>query len=153
MPVLLLNSQDDIENKVMGLDAGADDYLLKPLALQELTARIRALLRRGGVMKPPVLKWGSLSLDPATCEVKYAGQPLRPTPKEYCLLELFLRHGCQVFSPSAILDQLWSFDSPPEEDTVKAHIKGLRQKLKSVGAAVNFVETVYGLGYRLTPNP
>jgi two-component system OmpR family response regulator len=151
MPILLLTDRDTSEDKVMGLDAGADDYVVKPFDLQELAARIRALLRRGSSTSPPVLEWGSLSLNPSTCEVTYAGQPLHPTPKEYCLLELFLRHGRRVFSRSAILEQLWSFESPPEEETVKAHIKGLRQKLKLVGAPVDFIETVYGLGYRLKP--
>ncbi len=153
MPILLLTARDTKEEKAMGLDAGADDYVVKPFDLVELAARIRALLRRGSSIKPPILTWGALSLDPATCEVTYAGQPLYPTPKEYRLLELFLRHGCRVFSRSAILDQLWSFESPPDEGTVKAHIKGLRQKLKLVGAAVDFIETIYGLGYRLKPNP
>ncbi len=153
MPILLLTARDTSEDKVIGLDAGADDYVVKPFNLQELAARIRALLRRGSSTSPPVLEWGGLSLDPCTCEVTYAGQPLHPTPKEYCLLELFLRHGRRVFSRSAILEQLWSFESPPEEETVKAHIKGLRQKLKLVGAPVDFIETVYGLGYRLKPNP
>ena len=153
MPILLLTGRDTSEDKIMGLDAGADDYVVKPFDLQELAARIRALLRRGGSTMPPVLEWGDLNLDPGTCEVTYVGQPLHLTPKEYCLLELFLRHGRRVFSRSAILEQLWSFESPPEEETVKAHIKGLRQKLKLVGAPVDFIETVYGLGYRLTPNP
>ncbi len=153
MPILLLTARDTSEDKVMGLDAGADDYVVKPFDLQELGARIRALLRRGSSTSPPVLEWGALSLDPGTCEVTYEGQLLNLTPKEYCLLELFLRHGRRVFSRSAIVEQLWSFESPPEEETVKAHIKGLRQKLKLVGAPVDFIETVYGLGYRLKPNP
>ncbi len=152
MPILLMNTHENIEHKVMGLDAGADDYLLKPFDLQELAARIRALLRRGNSIQPPILEWGDLTLNPSSCEVRYAGQPLHPTPKEYCLLELFLRHGLRVFSRGAIVDQLWPFEDPPEEDTVKAHIKGLRQKLKSVGASADLIQTVYGLGYRLNPN-
>ena len=151
MPILLLDAQEDIESKVKGLDAGADDYLVKPFSLQELAARIRALLRRVSAHKSPLLEWGDLCLDPAACEVTYAGQPVYPTPKEYSLLELFLRHRRRVFSRSAILEQLWSFESPPEEETVKAHIKGVRQKLKSVGAPADLIETVYGLGYRLNP--
>jgi len=137
----------------MGLDAGADDYVVKPFDLQELSARIRALLRRGSETSPPVLEWGGLSLDPATCEVTYEGQPFYPTPKEYGILQLLLRHSRRVFSRRAIVEQLWDLESPPEEETVKAHIKGLRQKLKSVGAPGDFIETVYGLGYRLKLNP
>jgi len=153
LPILLLTAKDTTDDQVTGLDAGADDYVVKPYKLQELMARIRALLRRGSSTISPILAWGSLRLDCSSCEVTYKDQPLQITPKEYRLLELFLRRGCQVFSRSAILDNLWSFEEPPGEDTVKAHIKRLRQKLKAVGAPNDFIETVYGLGYRLKPNP
>lgn len=149
MPVLLLTARDASVDKVLGLDAGADDYVVKPFDLQELGARIRALLRRGSSTSPPVLKCGLLQLDPSSCEVTYRNKFLNLTPKEYSLLELFLRNRRRVFSRSAILESLWSFEEPPEEDTVKAHIKGLRQKLKAVGAPANLIETIYGLGYRL----
>lgn len=151
MPVLLLTGLDASTDKVAGLDAGADDYVVKPCDLAELAARIRALLRRGGAALPPVLEWGPLRLDPNTCEVSYQGQPLHLTPKEYNLLELFLRGGRRVYSRSAIVDHLWPFEEPPEEDTVKAHVKGLRHKLRAVGAPADLIETVYGLGYRLKP--
>ncbi len=150
MPILLLTARSSSEDKVMGLDAGADDYVVKPFNLQELGARIRALLRRVSAHKSPILKYDKLSLDPAACEVTYSGQPLYPTPKEYCLLELFLRNRGRLFNRSVILDQLWN-EEPPEEDTVKAHIKGVRHKLKLVGAPADLIETVYGLGYRLNP--
>ncbi len=151
MPIMLMNAQDSVENKVMGLDAGADDYLAKPFDLQELAARIRALLRRVSPIKSPILKFEKLSLNPALCEVTYAGQPLYPTPKEYGLIELFLRNRDRLFNRSVILDQLWNSEEPPEQDTVKAHIKGVRHKLKLVGAPADLIETVYGLGYRLNP--
>jgi len=153
LPILLLTAKDTTDDQVTGLDAGADDYVVKPYKLQELMARIRALLRRGSSTIPPILEWGSLRLDCSSCEVTYKDRPVQITPKEYRLLELFLRRGCQVFSRSAILDNLWSFEEPPGEDTVKAHIKRLRQKLRAVGAPNDFIETVYGLGYRLKPNP
>lgn len=153
MPILLLTARDTSADQVTGLDAGADDYVIKPYKLQELMARIRALLRRGSSSLAPVLQWGSLCLDSSTCEVTYKQQPVQITAKEYRLLELFLRRGCRVFSRSAILENLWSFEEPPGEDTIKAHIKRLRQKLKVVGAPNDFIETVYGLGYRLKPNP
>ncbi len=149
IPIILLTALDTSTDKVMGLDAGADDYVVKPFDLQELLARIRALLRRGGSTLPPVLEWRNLRLDPSTCKVTYFSQPLHLTPKEYALLELFLRNSRRVFSQGAILQHLWSFEEPPEEDTVRAHIKGLRQKLKAAGAPTDFIETVYGLGYRL----
>ncbi len=153
MPILLLTARDTTSDRVAGLDAGADDYVVKPYKLEELMARIRALLRRGDLNTPPVMQWGSLRLDPSTCGVTYNGRLLQITPKEYCLLELFLRRGCRVFSRSEILENLWSFEEPPGEDTVKTHIRRLRQKLKVVGAPNDFIETVYGFGYRLKPNP
>ncbi|HIK26573.1 MAG: response regulator [Oscillatoriaceae bacterium SKW80] len=151
MPILLLTCRNSSDDKVIGFDAGADDYVVKPFDPQELVARIRALLRRGGSSLPPVLEWGELHLDPSTCEVTYGKQLLHLTPKEYSLLELFMRNSSRVFSSSAILEQLWSFEEPPSEETVRAHIKGLRQKLKMAGAPTDLIETVYGLGYRLKP--
>ena len=93
-----------------------------------------------------------MRLDPHSCKVEYGGKLLSLTPKEYSLLELFLRSSGRLLSRTAILDQLWSFEEPPGEETVKVHLRGLRQKLKAVGAPSNFIETVYGLGYRLNEN-
>jgi DNA-binding response OmpR family regulator/HPt (histidine-containing phosphotransfer) domain-containing protein len=147
--VMLLTAQDSTTDKLLGLDGGADDYVVKPFDIQELAARVRALLRRGNVLSAPVLSCGGLQLDPSTCEVTYRGQPLRFSRKEYLLLELFLRHLNRVFSRSAIVDQIWSFDEdPPNEDTVKSHIKSIRRKLDAVGAG-DVIETLYGQGYRL----
>jgi diguanylate cyclase (GGDEF)-like protein len=148
VPVLLLTARGVESDKVMGLDAGADDYVVKPVKLPELAARIRALLRRGGTVAAPILQWGNLCLNPSSCEVTYSDRPLNLTPKEYAILELLLRHSHRVYSRSAILDRLWSFDEVPGEETVTSHIKGLRQKLKALGAT-DLIETVYGLGYRL----
>jgi DNA-binding response OmpR family regulator len=150
-PILLLTGQDTSTNKVMGLDAGADDYIVKPFDLHELLARIRAVLRRGSSTPTLVLEWENLCLNPSNCEVTYNGQLLHLTSKEYALLELFLRNTHRIFSQSALLDHLWSFEEPPSENAVRAHIKSLRQKLKKVGAAADLIETVYGLGYRLKP--
>ncbi|MFB2918759.1 response regulator [Aerosakkonema funiforme] len=147
-PILLLTAQNAITSKVAALDAGADDYIVKPFNMEELLARMRALLRRGSSIALPVLEWGSLRLDPSNCEVTYAGQHLHLTAKEYGLLELFLRNNHRIFSQSAILDHLWSFDEPPTENAVRAHIKCLRSKLKKAGAP-ELIETIYGLGYRL----
>ncbi len=152
-PVLMLTARDTISDKVLGLDAGADDYLVKPFDLEELSARIRALLRRGSSTLPPVLEWGELRLDPSTCEVFYQQQPLPLSPKEYSLLEFFLRNGRRVFSRAQILEHLWPFERLPEEATVKAHVRSLRRKLESVGAPADVIETVYGLGYRLKQSP
>lgn len=152
-PVLLLTAQGNSVHKVRGLDAGADDYVTKPFDLAELLARIRALLRRDGVTQLPILAWGDLQVDPNTRSVHFRGISLRLTPKEYNLLELFLRHPQRVFSRSAILNYIWAFDTSPHEDTVTAHIKGLRQKLKAAGVMVDPIETIYGIGYRLNQRP
>lgn len=152
IPVLMLTALDTSTDKVMGLDAGADDYVVKPFDLKELLARIRALLRRGNSTLPPVLEWENLRLNPSTCEVTYGEKLLHLTPKEYGLLELFLRSNGRVLSRGVILDHLWSFEEPPGEETVKVHLRSLRLKLKACGAASNFIETVYGLGYRLNQN-
>jgi diguanylate cyclase (GGDEF)-like protein len=150
-PILLLTAQDASTNKVAGLDAGADDYVPKPFNLQELLARIRALLRRGGAALPPLLKWRNLELDPSACEVSCNGEMVRLTPKEYSLLELFLRNPHRIFNTGALIDHVWSFEDTPSEDTIRSHIKGLRQRLKTAGLLGNPIETIYGIGYRLRP--
>lgn len=152
-PILLLTALDTNSDRVMGLDAGADDYLVKPFDIEELTARIRAVLRRGSSTLPPVVTWGELRFDPGASEFSYAEKLLRLTAKEYSLLELFVLNPRRVFSRSAMIDRLWSDEEYPEENTVTAHIKSLRQKLKAAGATADFIETMYGLGYRLKPLP
>ncbi|WP_199249244.1 response regulator transcription factor [[Phormidium] sp. ETS-05] len=151
-PILMLTARDTSSDKVLGLDAGADDYVVKPFDLPELLARVRALLRRGETALPPVLEWERLRLNPNNCQVEYNGKLLHLTPKEYSLLELFLRRGSRILTRSQILDNLWSFEDPPGEETIKVHLRSLRQKLKTAGASANFIETVYGLGYRLNQN-
>jgi DNA-binding response OmpR family regulator len=148
-PILILTAKNTSRDKVLGLDVGADDYVVKPFDLPELLARIRALLRRGDRDPSLIFKWGLLQLDPNRCESEYNGVALPLTPKEYSLLELFLRHPRRLFSRPAILDRLWSFEDPPGEETVKVHIRSLRKKLQAAGAPSNFIQTVYGLGYRL----
>lgn len=151
IPILMLTAKDTSTDKVLGLDAGADDYVVKPFDFPELIARIRALLRRGSTTLPPVLEWGALRLDPGSCEVAYGQQLLHLTPREYTLLELFLRNARRTFSRSEIVDRLWNLEDPPQEDTIKSYIKSLRHKLKAAGAPSDLIETVYGLGYRLKP--
>ncbi|WP_026072308.1 response regulator [Nodosilinea nodulosa] len=151
-PILLLTAQGDSSDKVVGLDAGADDYLVKPCTLTELSARIRALLRRPSTLVSPLLQAGDLSINPNTCEVTYQDQLLVLSPKEYSLLELFLRHPQRIFSSTVILEHLWNFDDTPGEETVRTHIKRLRRKLKAAGANT-IIDTVYGMGYRLQAPP
>lgn len=154
-PILLLTAKDSMNDRVLGLDAGADDYVVKPFDLPELLARIRALLRRSQGSAGSVIVWEQLRFDPSTSEVTYNGKTLHLTPKEFCVLELFLCNPKRIFSRSAILDRLWDFADSPGEETVSSHIYSLRQKLKAVGS-IDPIETVHGLGYRLralTPEP
>lgn len=151
MPVLLLTGIDSSHEKATGLNAGADDYVVKPFDPEELVARVRALLRRGNSISLPILEWGSLKLDPTTHEATYDVHPLHLTPKEYAMLELFLRNSRRVFSCGAILEHIWSYEETPGEEAVRTHIKGLRQKLKAAGAPTDLIDTVYGIGYRLKP--
>lgn len=149
-PVILLTARNTSSDKVAGLEAGADDYLVKPFDVQELLARIRALLRRESYEHESVLEWGALRLNPATLQVTYEAQPLRLRKKEFAILELLLRNKQRVFSRSAILEQLWSLQEAPSEETIKAHIKAICHQLRKVGAE-DLIETLYGQGYRLNP--
>jgi len=149
LPILILTACDTLHDEITGLDYGADDYIVKLVDLLKLFARIRALLRRGNSTGSPILQWNGLCLNPSTCEVNYRQTPIHLTPKEYSLLELLLRNGRRVLSRSVIIDHVWSLDCPPEEHTVKVHIRGLRQKLKAAGANDDLIETVHSMGYRL----
>lgn len=150
-PVLLLTAQNSNSKKVIGLDAGADDYVVKPFEVTELLARIRVLLRRKSSLTPQILQWRKLSLNSSNHEVTYDRKKLTLTPKEYRLLELFLRSDDRVLTRETILERLWDIEEAPSENAIAAHIKDLRRKLKQVGAKADFIETVYGIGYRLKP--
>lgn len=152
-PILFMTAKDTRTSLVCGLDAGADDYVTKPFDVEEVLARVRALLRRGHAVLPPTLKWDHLELDPSTCIVTWQQRPLKLTPKEYSLLELLLRNPQRIYSSSALIDHLWALDTPPTEDTIRSHIKGLRHKLRKAGIATDPIETVYGIGYRLRTPP
>ncbi|WP_218082795.1 two-component system response regulator RppA [Anthocerotibacter panamensis] len=149
VPVLMLTARDTTLDKVQGLDAGADDYLAKPFELTELHARIRSLLRRHDPQRKPTLEQGLIVLDPANKLVLVLGTRVDLTAKEYMLLEHFLRHPNQVFSRDQLIERLWNWDETPGSDVVKAHLKGLRRKLKEAGAT-DPIEAVHGLGYRLS---
>jgi DNA-binding response OmpR family regulator len=148
-PILLLTAQDARTVKVQGLDAGADDYVVKPFDPVELVARIRALLRRSSSHPFPLLTWGDLLLNPSTCEVTYNGQLLVFTTKEYEFLELLLRDSHYVFSSNELIDRLWSSEEFPSEATVRSHIRRVRQKLTAAGAPADFITTLHGRGYYL----
>jgi len=148
-PIILLTAQNASTAKVSGLDAGADDYVVKPFDVPELIARIRSLLRRSNASSFPLLVWGDLLLNPSNCEISYNNQPLTLTNKEYELLELLLRDSQHLLSADEILDRLWSSDEFPSEATVRSHIRRLRHKLVTAGAPSDFIATVHGRGYYL----
>jgi DNA-binding response OmpR family regulator/HPt (histidine-containing phosphotransfer) domain-containing protein len=153
MPILLLTAQDQTTAKVQGLDAGADDYVVKPFDIAELIARVRALLRRGSSNVSPLLSWGDLVLNSSNCDVTYNGQLLNLTTKEYDLLELLLRDSSHVFSSDEIIDRLWSSDDFPAEATVRSHLRRLRNKLQAAGAPSDLIGTIHGRGYGLKSSP
>lgn len=148
MPILLITDNSS-HVKVKGLDAGADDCVVKPLDMPELIARIRALLRRSNASSFPLLVWGDLLLNPSTCEVSYKNNPLTLTNKEYELLELLLRDSQHLLNADELLDRLWSSNDFPSEATVRSHIRRLRYKLSKAGAPSDFIATVHGRGYYL----
>jgi DNA-binding response OmpR family regulator/HPt (histidine-containing phosphotransfer) domain-containing protein len=151
--ILMLTAQNSNDDIIRGLDTGADDYVIKPFDSAQLLARIRALLRRGKALTPTILTWGDLCLNPASAEVTYQQQAITLRPQEYRLLELFLNHPQQILNRDTIIDQLWTIDDCPTEHAVTNLIKDLRRRLKAAGMTEEFIETVYGLGYRLKKPP
>lgn len=152
-PIILLTSRHGSQNKIRGLDAGADDYICKPFDIEELAARIRALLRRLSCNFLPLLSWGDLRLDPCSCQVTYGAKSLSLAAKEYSLLELFLRHNQEVLSIEDIIESLWSSMEYPTGATVRSHLRRLRDKLKFAGLPKDIITTVRGQGYCLKPLP
>jgi DNA-binding response OmpR family regulator/HPt (histidine-containing phosphotransfer) domain-containing protein len=151
LPILILTAQDTSTAKMLGLDAGADDYVVKPFDEAELIARIRALLRRSCSNPLPILTWGDLWLNSNTHEVSYAGDILELTAKEYSLLEMMMRESQHVFSKEEILESLWSAEEFPVEATVRSHMRRLRNKLTAIGAPADLISTAHGQGYYLKP--
>jgi two-component system, OmpR family, response regulator MprA len=155
VPVLMLTARAEIDSRVAGLDAGADDYLPKPFALAELLARLRALLRRIGsgegeadVEDGDVLRFGDLELDPGTREVRRAGDPIDLTRTEFSLLQLFLRNPRQVLTRSIIFERVWGYDFGPSSNSLDVYIGYLRRKTE-VGGKSRLIHTVRGVGYAL----
>ncbi|SDJ37423.1 two-component system, OmpR family, response regulator [Frankineae bacterium MT45] len=148
-PVLLLTARTEVADRVRGLDSGADDYLPKPFSFSELSARLRALMRRGSNPRPAVLSAGDLSLDPAAREAWRGEVLLELSPREFSLLELFLRHPGQVLSRTRILDHVWDFAYDGGSNVVDQYVAYLRRKIDRP-FAVEQLETVRGAGYRLS---
>lgn len=156
LPILMLTAKDSMEDKVTGLDAGADDYLVKPFGMAELLARLRALQRRSPQLQPQQLQVGNFSLDYATRTLFYEQESgenyqIFLTNKEFQLLEYFMRHPNQIVSRDQILDQLWEVGSEPASNVVAAQMRLLRRRLSEMNCPL-VIETVYGLGYRFNIN-
>lgn len=147
-PALFLTAKGEIEDRVAGLDAGADDYLPKPFATSELLARVRALVRRSDAYAPNVLSLGDLALDCGQYVLSAGGRSERLNNKEFQLMELFLRHPRQVFSSERLMEHVWGFDSEAGIDVVWTYIGFLRKKLKQLGTRVE-IRTIRGAGYAL----
>jgi two-component system response regulator MprA len=156
VPVLMLTARGDVTARVAGLDAGADDYLAKPFSLQELLARVRALLRRAryeAVPESPAgLRFADLTLDPATREVARASRPVRLTRTEFAILELFLRHPRQVLTRSVLFEHVWGFDFGNSSNSLDVYLGYLRKKLEAGGGG-RLLHTVRGVGYVLREDP
>jgi DNA-binding response OmpR family regulator len=144
MPILLLTARDRIEDKIEGLDAGADDYLTKPFDFTELTARLRALLRRSSGVATPLLRAGDIELDPATRQVRRSGEPVSLTPKEYALLEYLLRNINRPLSRATLMEHVWGIRFDPGTNVVDVFINSLRNKLDPER---ELIQTVRGVGY------
>ena len=153
MPILMLTAKDTIQDRVQGLDAGADDYMVKPFNLDELLARIRALLRRTQPERIPVLKFADLTLDTGSREATRGKKLIQLTAKEYELLELFMRHPRQVLTREVIFDRVWGYDFGGESNVLEVYIRYLRQKLEIEESLPRLIHTVRGVGYVMRETP
>ncbi len=147
-PVLILTARDAVRDRVSGLDAGADDYLTKPFSFSELLARLRALMRRGPSERPAVLTTGDLALDPATKRMTRGGGGIDLTPKEFALMEYFMRHAGEVLTRTRLIEHVWDFAYDGDSNVVDVYVRYLREKVDRPFGR-HSIETVRGTGYRL----
>jgi len=151
IPILMLTAKDTVQDRVQGLDAGADDYMVKPFNLDELLARVRALLRRTQPERVPILKFADLTLDTGSRQASRGNRLVSLTAKEYDLLDLFMRHPKQVLTREVIFDRVWGYDFGGESNVLEVYIRYLRQKLEAEGEP-RLIHTVRGVGYVLREN-
>jgi two-component system OmpR family response regulator len=151
LPVMILTAKDSVEDRVAGLDGGGDDYMVKPFALAELSARLRALLRRGGP-HDSTLRVADLEMDTIRRAVRRAGRPIELKPKEYALLEFLMRHSDRPVTRSFIIEHVWDIHFDSISNVVEVHINSLRGKIDR-GFAVPLIHTIRGVGYMLTDHP
>jgi len=151
VPIIMLTARDDVTDKVVGLEVGADDYLTKPFHPQELVARAKALLRRAKIEpdQPKLIRAGKLEVDLERHEVRHGKARVQLRPKEFDLLTLLARHPGRVFQRSELLDLVWGYDFPGYTRTVDVHVQQLREKLATAGITDPSIQTVWGVGYRL----
>jgi two-component system OmpR family response regulator len=147
-PVLMLTARDAVEDRVRGLDVGADDYLTKPFSFVEMFARIRALIRRGGEARPTILTVGDLALDPAQHQVHRGDRPIELTGKEFALLEFLMRHAGDVLTRSTLTEHVWDFAYEGDSNVIDVHVRNLRTKIDRPFGRCS-LETVRRVGYRL----
>jgi len=147
-PILMLTGKREIEEKELGLDSGADDYLTKPFHMKELCARVRALLRRPTMLQSDVLRWGDVVVDTKTHKVTGDGEDVSLQPLEYSVLEFFFRHPGEVFSTEALLRRCWEADAEVSIDSLYVCIRKIRKKIDKAGQP-SLIQTVHSLGYRL----
>ena len=148
VPILILSARDEVEDRVDGLNLGADDYLVKPFAFEELAARVVALLRRSGASPGRVLRHADIELDQATREVRRSGHLIDLTAREFALLRYFMEHPRQVLSKNQLLEAVWGYDYVGDSNVVEAYVSYLRRKLNAPGEP-DLIQTVRGSGYRL----
>ncbi len=152
IPILLLTARDSVDDRVQGLDCGADDYLAKPFAMRELLARLRALLRRQQPYKNGRLEIGDLMIDPVTHSVEREGRSIDLTPREFALLEYLVYHSNQVVTREMIEQHIWNYDFECESNVIDVYIRRLRRKIDDP-FTTKLLTTIRGIGYRLTPPP
>jgi DNA-binding response OmpR family regulator len=151
IPILMLTALDGVDDRIKGLDSGADDYLVKPFSFGELSARVRALLRRGASGRPTIVAVGELALDPAAKTITYKNKVLPLTAKEFTLLSYFMYRPGELLSKNEILEHVWDMNYTGLSNVVETYVRYLRKRLREAGEPEEIITTIRGLGYRLEP--